>query len=88
MHWEGFGRIPPQGGPQADEESTLERTGRSKGLSHTVGRYGGGGIAGGGELRLPPPEHICTVYCDYDHYGTVSGGGAESGVMVGQAGWE
>ena len=27
-HWEGFGRIPPLGGPQADGEATLERTGR------------------------------------------------------------
>ena len=27
-HWEGLGRIPPQGGPQADWMPALEREGR------------------------------------------------------------
>ena len=26
VHWEGFGQIPPQGGPKADRETTSERT--------------------------------------------------------------
>ena len=26
-HWEGFGRIPPQGGPQADGKATSDREG-------------------------------------------------------------
>ena len=54
-HWEGFGNIPPQGGPQDDVEATLESTGRSMGISPTIGRDGGGGISGGGDLHLPPP---------------------------------
>ena len=43
------------------------------------GRDGGGGTAGCGDLRLPPPEHGHTVYYNQDHYGPVSGGGAENG---------
>ena len=33
VHWESFGWIPPQGGLQSDRGATLERTGRSMGLS-------------------------------------------------------
>ena len=50
-------------------------------ISPTGVRNGGGGASGGGYLRLLPPEHIHKVYCDQDHYGTVSGGGAETGTM-------
>ena len=85
VHWEGFKKIPPQIGPQADEEVNSEKTGWSMNISPTGGRYGGGGIAGGGYLRLPLPEHSLKVYCDQAHYGSVSGGGAEAGVKGGQA---
>ena len=51
----------------------------------SVGHDGRGGTVGGGDLRLPPPEHSHTVYCDQDHYGPVSGGGAENGVVGLQA---
>ena len=44
-HWEGFGRIPPQGVPKADREETSERMGRSMDLSPTGGHYGGGVIS-------------------------------------------
>ena len=44
------------------------------------GHDSGGWIVGVGDLRLPPPEHSCAVYCNRDHYGSVSGGGAEAGV--------
>ena len=80
LHWEGFGRIPPQGGPQSDREATSERMGRSMGIPPSGGRGGGGRTTGGGELRLLPPEHSCTVYCCQDHYGPVSGGRAEAGI--------
>ena len=35
-HWEGFGRIPPQGGTQADREATWEREGWCMG-THPAG---------------------------------------------------
>ena len=39
---------------------------------------GRGGIEGGGDLLLLPLEKDCTVYCDQDHYGPVSGSGSEA----------
>ena len=54
------------------------------GLSLSGGRDGGGGIAGGGDLRLPSPERSFIVCCNQDHYGPISGGGTESGVKGGQ----
>ena len=42
------------------------------------GRDGGGRTAGGRDLRLPPPEHSQTVYCDQAQYGPVPGGGEET----------
>ena len=52
---EGVGRIPPQGGPQADGVTTAEGKGLRLGLL-PAGRFdGGGGFAGGGYLRLPTP---------------------------------
>ena len=44
----------------------------------TGGCDGGGGFTGGGDLRLPPPEHSCTVYCDNADYGPMSGGKVEA----------
>ena len=44
MHWEGVGRIPQQGGPQADGEEISERTGRSMGLFPAIGYDDRGGI--------------------------------------------
>ena len=40
---------------------------------------GGSWFAGGGDLRLLPPEHSRTVYCDQANYGPVSGRKVESG---------
>ena len=77
-HWEGVGRIPPQGGPQADREATSEREGRSVDIPPSGGRDDGSGTSGGGDLRLPTPEHVRTVNCNQDHYGPVSGGGVET----------
>ena len=82
-HEEGVGRIPPQGGPQADGEATVERTGRRLGLPPVGGGYGGGGRAGSGDLCLPSPEHSCTLYCDQANCGTVSGGKTEAGTKGG-----
>ena len=78
-HWEGVGSIPPQGVPQADREETLAREGRRLGIPPARGNDGGGGTAGVGDLRLPPPKNGHTVYFDQAHYGPVSGGGAETG---------
>ena len=84
-HWEGLGKIPPQGGPQADREEASEKKGRSMGLPLAEGRDGGGGIVGDRDLHLPPTEHSCTFYCNQAHYGPVSSGGAEAGVKGGQS---
>ena len=63
----------------------LGEVGTECGYTPNVGRYGGGGTAGGGDLRLPPPEHSRTVYRDKAHYGPVSGGGEEDGAKGVQA---
>ena len=84
-HREGFGSVPPQGGPQADRETTSERTGRRMGVSPAGGSNGGRGIAGGVDIRLPPTEHSFTVHCNKAHYGLVSGSSAEAGVKGGQS---
>ena len=73
-NWEGVGSIPPLGSTQADGEATLAREGQSVGIPPDIGRDGGGGTAGGGELRLLSPEHGRTVYGDQSHYGPVSDG--------------
>ena len=54
MNWEGAGRIPPQGGLQADGGAALARGGRLVDIPPTEGRNGRGGAAGGGDLLLPP----------------------------------
>ena len=73
-HWEGLGRILPQGGPQADGEATSEREVWCMGLPPSGGRDGGGGIVGGGYPCLPPSEKSCTIYYDQAYYGYVSSG--------------
>ena len=60
-HNEDVGRIPPQGGPQTDGEEILEREGRRVGIPLSGRSDGGGRTEGGGDLRLPPPEHSHTV---------------------------
>ena len=55
------------------------------GISPTGGCNGGGRIAGGGYLHLPPPEQSCTVYCYQAHYGPVSVSGSGAGMKGGQA---
>ena len=61
---EGVGRIPPQGGPQADETETAEGAGRRMVLPPAGGYNGGGGFAGGGDLHIPLSEHSIAIYCD------------------------
>ena len=82
-HKEGVGKIPLQGGPQADRAETTEGTVNRLGLTADVGCDVGERLKGGGYLRLPPPEHSFTVYCDQENYGPVSGGGAEAGATGG-----
>ena len=48
------------------------------GYTPAGGRDGRGRNAGGRYLRLPPSEHSHTVYCNQAHYGTVSGGRADT----------
>ena len=83
-HWEVFGQIPPQGGLKADRKTTLDRMGLWMDVSPTGGCDGGIRITGGGDLRLPYPEHIHTVNCDHAHYGPEFGNGAADGVNCGQ----
>ena len=47
-HWEGVGRIPPQGGPQADREESLESKGWCMDITPTGGLDGGDRATGGG----------------------------------------
>ena len=61
---EGVGQIPSQGGPQADGMETAEGLVRRLVLPTYGGRDGGSGVAGGGDLRLRPPEHSSAIYCD------------------------
>ena len=77
-HLEGVGRIPPQGGPQNDGEETSVREGRSVDIPPAGGHDGEGRTAGGGDLRLPPPEHSHKVSCDQANYVPVSGGVVET----------
>ena len=55
------------------------------GISPAGIRNGVGNTAGGGYLRLAPPEHSSTAYCDQANYGPVSGGRAEARVKGDQA---
>ena len=80
-HRESVGRIPPQGGPQDDRETTSEREEWNVNITPAGGRNGRGRDVGDGDLHLPPPEHSCTVYCDQAHYGPVSSGRADTGDM-------
>ena len=61
------------------------------GVSPSGGINGGGRITGGGDIRIPPPEHCCTVHLYQAHYGPVSIGGSEAVVKVEQvlvgSGW-
>ena len=50
------------------------------GLPRTGRGDGGGGHTVCGYIYFPPPEHICTIYYDKAHYGTVSGGGLDPGI--------
>ena len=61
---EGVGQIPQQGGPQADSRATTKRAVRRLSLPPAELFNGGGGIAGGGYLRLPSPEHSSAIYFD------------------------
>ena len=82
---EGVGQIPSQGRTQAGGETNLEREGRRVGITPAEVRDRRGVTSGGGKLRLSVPEHSRTVYCDQDHYGPVSGVGAETGATNVQA---
>ena len=63
----------------------MEGKGWKVGISPTDGSDVEGGVTGGGDLHLPPPEHSLTVQCNKTHYGPVSGGGETSGVTSVQA---
>ena len=61
---EGIGRIPPQGGPQADGAAAMEEVGQRLGLTPYGGCDGVGRVAGVGDLRLSSPEHSSAIYCN------------------------
>ena len=82
-HEGGVGRVPPKGDPHSDGAATAEGTGRRLSLPPAGGCDGGVGLAGGGDLRLLPPEHNHTVYCDQANYGPVSGRESKAGAKGG-----
>ena len=55
------------------------------GVSSAGGINGGGRITGGGDLRLPPPEHSCIGHSDQAHYVPVSGSDVGYWATGGQA---
>ena len=55
------------------------------GVPPTGGSDDRGGITGGGDLRLPPPEHSHTFHCEEAHYVPVYGLVSASGVKDVQA---
>ena len=61
---EGVGRIPPQGGLQADGMAAVEGVGWRLGLPTSGGCDGGSGVVGYGDLRLRPPEQSSAIYCN------------------------
>ena len=71
-HEEGNGMIPQQGDPQTEGETTEYRMEHRVGLPPAGGYDSRVGIAGGGDLRLPPPENSHKVYRKYANYGPVS----------------
>ena len=79
-HWEEFGRIPPQGGPKADGMATTDEYCWEVGVSPAGKGDVGGGVTGGGDLRLLLPEHSCTVHCNHAHYVPMSSGREAPGV--------
>ena len=64
MYTEGDRHIPPYGGLKTYGAATAEGTGQSLGFPPSRGCDGGGGVIGGGDLRLSPPEHRGEIYCD------------------------
>ena len=79
-HQEGVGKIPLQGRPQADGETTSDKTGQWMVVSPDGGSNGRVGITGVGGLHILPPEHSRTVNCDQAHCIPVSGGGRKDRV--------
>ena len=55
VHRGVLGRIPPQGGLQADREATSDRTVRSVDIHSAGVNDDRSGTSGGGELCLLPP---------------------------------
>ena len=80
-HWEGVGRVSPQGGQQAYRGATLAREGGHVEIPPNVVRDDGSGTSGGGNLRLLLLERSRTVYCNQPHYEPVYGGGADTRAM-------
>ena len=84
-HEEGIGGIPLWGSPQDDGATTAESSVWRLGLTPAGGCDGGGGFSGGGDLRLPPPEHSSAIYCNKDYYGNMSRRKSESRAKCGNA---
>ena len=90
-HWEFFGQITSQGDPKAHREATLARKVWRMGIPPSGFRNGRGDTSVSEDVRLPPPEQSCTVYCNQAHCGTVTGSGAytrfKDNIAVEGAGW-
>ena len=75
-HWDGSGRLPPQGGPHVEGSESKEEGEWDVFLPPTVGGNVVGGSVGGGDLRCLLSEHSCTLYYNYAHYVPISSGGS------------
>ena len=77
-HQEVVGRIPSQGGPQADRKQPRQGRYRVWIYPPLEDAMAEGGTERSGDLCLPPPEHSRTSHCKQGCYGPVPGGGAET----------
>ena len=50
-------------------------------------RDGGGGAAGGVDIRLPPPEHSCIIYCNREIMDLCLSAERRPGTWVSRRGW-
>ena len=88
---EAAGKVKPSGGIENGREDVVTEPGWDVDAPFPGGGDVGGGCAGGGDLRHPPSEHHCTIYCDKAHYRPESGSGATPrrsgiGAVVGTVG--
>ena len=68
MHWEDSVRLSPLVDTPTDGEASKTTGGQELGIPTIVGGDVRGGLGGGRDLFLPPPEHSRTVHYYQTHY--------------------